>query len=592
MKVDPHTFAKPDQVAVEHIDLDIQVDFERKTISGRASLRINNKTGTDRLHLDSNRLSIKAVTTDDGKEARFRLGEASGALGRPLVVDITPDTKVVHIDYSTGSEAPALQWLDAAQTQDKKHPYLYTQSQAILARSWIPCQDTPSVRMTYNARVKVPRELLALMSAENPTKKNSAGIYEFRMPHPIPSYLFALAVGDIAFRSTSDRTGVYAEPSVVEKAAWEFAETPMMMETVEELYGPYRWQRYDLIVLPPSFPWGGMENPRLTFVTPTLLAGDRSLVATIAHELAHSWSGNLVTNASWNDFWLNEGFTSYLTYRIMEKVYGFDYAMMLSVQALQNLHREIRELGASSKDTHLKLDLAGRDPEEGVTSIAYEKGDFFLRTIESMVGRKRWDEFLNSYFKQFAFRSLTTEQFIDHLKRTLIESEPGLLEKIQLEAWVNGPGIPGNIVSVESRAFQKVEGELAQWLDGKAAAEVETSEWTTHEWIHFIRKLPSNLSADKMSELDKTFRLTDSTNAEILNEWLLQAITHGYKPAYPALEKFLASQGRRKYVKLLFTELARTGEGHALAARIYQAVRPLYHSVTRDAAERILRQSS
>jgi aminopeptidase N len=335
-----------------------------------------------------------------------------------------------------------------------------------------------------------------------------------------------------------------------------------------------------------------MENPRLTFVTPTLLTGDRSLVATIAHELAHSWSGNLVTNASWNDFWLNEGFTNYLTYRIMDKVYGTEYAMMLAVQAQQDLEREIQELGPTSADTHLKSNLAGRDPEEGVTAIPYDKGEFFLRTIEVAVGRKKWDEFLNGYFTKFAFQSLTTEQFLSYFKREMLASNPELEKKLQIDAWVYGPGLPTNIVKVDSETFQQVEKQLAMWLEGKPAAELNTKEWTTHEWIHFIRKLPKNVSHDRMKDLDTTFDLSDSRNAEILNEWLVQVITKEYEPGYPAVEKFLASQGRRKYIKRLFTELGKTEEGRKMAARIYQKVKSLYHSVTRDAAEKILQRAS
>ena len=587
MQIDPHTFARPEEVVVEHLDLDVRVDFDKKQIAGTASLKIQNKSGGDKLYLDINKLSIGKVTLNDGKEAAFTLGDVTGHMGQALIVPIQPDTKIVQIEYSTSPDAPALQWLQPAQTADKKHPFLYTQSQAILARSWVPCQDTPSVRMTYNAKVQVPSHLMAVMSAENPTERNAQGIYKFRMERPIPSYLLALAVGDIAFKATGENTGVYAERSMVEKVAWEFAETPKMMKAVERLYGPYKWGRYDIIVLPPSFPWGGMENPRLTFVTPTLVAGDRSLVSTIAHELAHSWSGNLVTNASWNDFWLNEGFTSYLTNRIMEEVYGADYAGMLSVLAMQDLQREVKEIGPAKPDTHLKLNLAGRDPEEGVTSIAYEKGEFFLRTIEAAIGREKWDAFLNRYFQQFAFQSLTTEQFLTYLKQQLPDSE--LQKRLQIDAWVYGPGIPENVVKVEARAFKEVDAALAQWQKGNKPGDLQTKDWTTHEWIHFIRHVPEQLSKEKMAELDAAFQFSHTKNAEILNEWLVQVIRKRFEPAYPALEKFLASQGRRKYVKLLFTELARTKEGRDMAQRIYERVRPLYHAVTREAAERVLR---
>ncbi len=589
MPLDPHSFSKPNEVIVRHLHLDIRVDFQQKKITGKASLQIQNKAGVDKLYLDVNRLSISKVTLDQGLESSFTLEKENKPMGQALVVSIRPETKEVHVEYSTSPEAAALQWLEPSQTQDKKHPFLYTQSQAILARSWIPCQDTPSVRMTYTARVQVPANLLAVMSAENSEKKNETGLYEFRMPQPIPSYLLALAVGDIAFRATGERTGVYAEPSIVEKAAWEFAETPKMMETVKQLYGPYQWERYDLIVLPPSFPWGGMENPRLTFVTPTLLAGDRSLVATIAHELAHSWSGNLVTNATWNDFWLNEGFTNYLTHRIMDKVYGEEYAKMLAVLQLQDLKREVAEIGPTSPDTHLKMNLAGRDPEVGVTAIPYEKGEYFLFTIEAAVGREKWDGFVNQYFKEFAFQSVATEQFVSYLRKHLVPAGSDLDKRIQVDAWVYGPGIPQNIVTFEAESLKKVNQELSKWVEGKPAAKLQTKKWTTHHWIHFIRSLPETLSAERMEELDRTFQFSGSTNAEILSDWLRQVILKRYEPAYPAIEKFLTSQGRRKYVKLLFTELIRTQEGRELAKRIYEKARPMYHSVTREVAERILR---
>jgi len=327
-----------------------------------------------------------------------------------------------------------------------------------------------------------------------------------------------------------------------------------------------------------------MENPRLTFVTPVLVAGDRSLVATIAHELAHSWSGNLVTNGSWNDFWLNEGFTNYLTHRIMETVYGKSYDSMLSVLSMQDLRKEVKDLGAQSADTHLKLSLEGRDPEEGVTAIPYEKGEFFLRTLEVEVGLKRFDEFLKEYFKTFAFQSMDTEKFIRYLYQQLPESR-----NFNVEAWIHGPGIPSNIISVRSEAFQQVESQLNDWLKGKQASQLDTHEWTTHHWIHFIRSLPPSIKALQIKELDDVFDFSSSKNAEIKSEWLLQVIARNYEPDFPEIERFLASQGRRKYVKLILTELSRTPEGKARARDIYERVKPLYHSIAREVAERALK---
>lgn len=446
--------------------------------------------------------------------------------------------------------------------------------------------------MTYEARVHVPPDLMAIMSAENSEKRNSTGIYEFRMPQRIPSYLLALAVGDIEFRSTGPRSGVYSEPSMVDSAAWEFAETEKMIEAVERLYGPYRWGRYDLIVLPPSFPWGGMENPRLTFATPTVVVGDRSLVALVAHELSHSWSGNLVTNVTWNDFWLNEGFTNYLDHRVMEALHGKDYDDMLSVLSMQDLEREVAELGPDNPDTQLKTNYTGRDPEDTATQIPYEKGQFFLRTIEAAVGRARFDEFLKGYFNHFAFQSITTEEFLDYLRKNLIHGDQQLEEQLQIDAWVYNPGIPSNIVKIHSTALAKVNSEMDAWITGRPAAQLQTAKWTTQEWMHFIRVIPSNVTNSQMSELDSTFHFSDSHNAEILNEWLLQAIKNQFKPAYPAIERFLSSNGRRKYVKFMFTALAKTPDGLEYGRQIYAKTRPTYHAVTRDLADRILHWST
>ena len=585
---DPHSFARPEDVAVEHLKLDLGVDFARRQLAGRASLRIRNKTAADRLLLDTRDLDIQRVTLDSGTATRFTLGEPVEFLGRVLEIEITPETQWVHIDYSTRPEAAALQWLDAQQTAGKTAPFLLSQSQAILARTWVPCQDTPGVRMTYEAILRVPRGLLALMSAENPTEKSADGVYRFQMPQAIPSYLLAIAVGDIVFRPLGERSGVYAEPPVIELAAWEFADTPKMIEAAERLYGPYRWGRYDLLVLPPSFPYGGMENPRLTFVTPTLLARDRSLVTLVAHELAHSWSGNLVTNATWNDFWLNEGFTNYFERRIMESLYGKDYVDMLWVLGSQDLETAFEEVGGDSPDSHLFLNLAGRDPDEGTGDVAYEKGSLFLRTIEEAVGRERFDRFLREYFDAHAFQSMDTAGFLAILQQSLLAGDTSLAERLQIQPWVYGPGLPPNAPEVRSAAFDQVDRQLQAFAQGTSAGQLQTQGWNTFQWLHFLRNLPEPLGKDRMADLDAAFHFTDSGNSEILNAWLLRAIESRYDPAYPALERFLTSMGRRKFLRPLYAELAKTPEGAELGLRIYEKARPSYHSVSRQTVDEIL----
>ncbi len=584
---DVHSFSRPTEAVVRHLDLDLRVDFEARTLSGKASLRFENRTRTDTLFLDTRDLTITGVTVgEDEAPADYRLGPPQPFRGQALAVPIAPETRQVHVYYSTRPEAAALQWLTPEQTAGGHHPFLFTQSQAILARTWVPCQDSPGVRFTYTATIRTDPDLLAVMSAQNPTRKAPDGLYRFNMPQPIPSYLLALAVGDLAFQPMSDRTGVYAEPALVAKAAWEFAETEQMMAAAEKLYGPYRWQRYDIIVLPPSFPFGGMENPRLTFATPTVLAGDRSLVALVAHELAHSWSGNLVTNATWNDFWLNEGFTTYLEHRIMEELHGRDYAEMLASLSFQDLQREMQTLPPA--DTHLHLDLHGRDPDEGMTAVPYDKGHFFLRTLEHIFEREKWDGFLRAYFNRFAFGTMTSARFLDYLRQQLVRGDRSLEEWLQLEAWVYEPGIPDNVYQPASRAFAQVDKALQAWQQGTPARTLNTTDWTTHHWLHFLRNLPEALSGDQMAELDAAFGFSETGNAEILHAWLLRAIANRYRPAYRALERFLTSQGRRKFLRPLYQKLAETPEGLALAKRIYRKARPTYHPISVRTVDEIL----
>jgi aminopeptidase N len=597
-------------VAIRHLDLDLTVDFASRRLSGSATLTLDRRSaGADRVVLDTRDLDIRGVTllageggaaegsgsgdgaADPGAPARFTLGDEVEYLGRPLTIPLRPDTRAVRVDYATSPDAGALQWLAPAETAGGRHPALFSQSQAALARTWVPCQDTPAVRMTYAARLRVPPDLLALMSAENPREKNAAGAYAFSMPQPIPSYLLAIAVGDYAFRPFDDRSGVYAEPAVVEAAAWEFADTPRMMAAAEALYGPYRWGRYDLLILPPSFPYGGMENPRLTFATPTVVAGDRSLVSLVAHELAHSWSGNLVTNATWNDFWLNEGFTTYCENRIMEAVYGRDYADMLAALGLQDLREKVAELGAGHPDTRLRYDLAGRDPDDGTTDIPYEKGRAFLRMLEGAVGRERWDAFLARYFATFAFRSMATAGFLDYLQAELLT--PGEVRDLRIDEWLYAPGLPANLPEVRAVRFERVDAQLAAWRGGAPAAALDVAGrdgegWTTHEWLRFIRNLPGDATPERLADLDAAFRFTASGNAEILTAWLERAVATGYRPADPALERFLVGVGRRKFLVPLYTALAKTPDGKARAQEIYAQARPGYHPVTRGTVDGIL----
>jgi leukotriene A-4 hydrolase/aminopeptidase len=583
---DIHSYANAQDVRVQHLDLDLNVDFEKRELSGSATWTFDNLTGTDHLMLDTRNLVIERVTLGDAAAA-FGFGDSSKTFGKALRIPISPSDRKVTIMYRTTEGADALQWLTPAQTAGGQRPFLFTQSQAILARTWIPCQDGPGVRFTYTARISCPPQLLAVMSAENPTAKNADGVYQFRMEQKIPSYLMALAVGDLEFRPLGTRSGVYAEASMIERCVYEFADTEKMIETAESLYGPYRWGRYDLLVLPPSFPFGGMENPRLTFATPTILAGDRSLVSLVSHELAHSWSGNLVTNATWNDFWLNEGFTVYFERRIDEAVYGKSFAEMQASLGLQDLREEMKRLGDHHRDTWLSLDLSGRDPDEGVGDVAYEKGYFFLRRIEESIGRERFDNFLKNYFNTYAFQPMTGKGFVNLLRRELLTT-PELEKQVNIQAWVYGPGIPDNCPQPQSDAFTKVEEQLSTWLGGMNARELKTDGWVTQQWLHFLRKLPASIPAARMDELDKQFMFTKSGNSEILCEWFQRCIENQYRKSYPTLEKYLIEIGRRKLVKPLYTKLAQNSADLEWAKNVYKEARPGYHAVTASTIDHIL----
>ncbi len=572
-----HSYANIDEVHTSHLDLNMNVDFEQKVIKGQATHTIVNSYNSKRFIVDVKDLTISKVTLGLKRTpATFRISESHPVFGSALEIDITAETKLVHIHYLTSSKSEAVQWLSPQQTANKTHPFLFTQGEAILTRTWIPCQDTPKNKISYSARVEVPKDLLAVMSAENLNKKNDLGLYNFKLNQPIPTYLIALAIGNLEFDQIDNRTGVYAEPALLKASVDEFKDTGKMLDAAEGLFGKYMWGRYDIIVLPPSFPFGGMENPRLTFATPTIIAGDRSLTALIAHEMAHSWSGNLVTNATWDDFWLNEGFTVYFERRIMESLYGKEYSNMLALLGKQDLDAELVNLtnAGQADDTKLKLSLKDRNPDDGMTDIAYEKGAALLTLIEQTVGRDKFDPFLTKYFEVYRFQSITTEDFIQHVEDNLLKPNNVVLN---LDEWINQPGLPDNCPIVESDKFINVEKLLKECLDGKS---IETSQWSTHEWLHFLRNFPATLTESQMIDLDKQFNFTNSGNAEIAAAWYEHVITNEYKQGYDALEQFLIRVGRRKFLTPLYKKMKEGKNTQTMALSIYGKARPNYHAVS------------
>jgi leukotriene A-4 hydrolase/aminopeptidase len=581
---DYHSYANPDEALVTHLNLDLSADFSTKKLIGSVQVTVKRQQeNADELILDTRDLVIFSVTSQ-GNDVAFELKAADENLGAALHIKMPKGSDTFTINYETSPTASGAQWLTPAQTAGKKYPFLFTQAQAIHARSFIPLQDSPQVRVTYTATIRTPKELLAVMSASNDPDTERDGVYEFNMPQPIPSYLIALAIGDLHFKAIGERTGVYAEPALLDSAAAEFEDTESMLIATENKYGPYGWDRYDLLILPPSFPFGGMENPRLSFITPTVIAGDKSLVSLIAHELAHSWSGNTVTNATWRDLWLNEGFTTYLTYRIMEMVYGEDRYNMEAVLGYQDLQAAINSL--TPADQILAIDLRGRNPDDVFSNIPYEKGALFLREIEQKIGRDNFDKFLLSYFEYFSFKSITTEEFIAYLDATLLSQYADKLDKARINAWIFEPGIPEGAAVPESDAFVNVDKARKQWLEGETNANMtQTQEWTVHQWLYFLNNMPELLQEKQLAELDAAFSLTASKNNEIAHSWLMIAVKNEYKPAYERLYEYLTTIGRNKLVKPLYRELSTTPDGKAFAKKAFEQAKPGYHPLTVSANE-------
>ena len=583
--MDTHTLSNYQDLPIINSHLELSVDFKERKLKGSVTHEFDKNRKDSVLKLDTKYLKIDSIQDSDGNNLEYSLGELDELLGSALSIKLNPKSKDVVIFYETTDKSEALDWLVPNQTAGKTFPFMYTQGQSIFTRSWIPIQDTPGIRITYSATIKTPENMMAVMSAANPQEIDTNNVYSFEMNQPIPPYLIALAVGNLEFKEIDFRTGVYAEPSMVEECANELIDMGKMVNVAEELYGKYDWDRYDVIVLPPSFPFGGMENPRLTFATPTIIAGDRSLVSLIAHELAHSWSGNLVTNATWNDFWLNEGFTVYFERRIMEALYGRDYSEMLALLGFQDLQNQIdNSLPAMQL---LRLNMMGKHPDDAMTDIAYEKGYFFLRMLEENIGRDKMDVFLKNYFKDHKFQTIVTEDFLFYLKENLLDDN---YKGLNIEQWVFESGIPENCPKVNSLRFKNAESSVTTFLEsGAEELKLKSEVWSTHEWLHFLKHLPGSLKFDQLADLDKVFNLSNSGNSEILAVWFLQSIKNDYRPAFENLEKFLLKIGRRKFLQPLYLELSKNKDHKIWAKNVYKKARQNYHYVSFNTIDKILK---
>lgn len=576
-----HTYSNIDSVRTKHLSWVATVDFARKQVNGTATWSFENKGHSKFIHFDTYDLTIKNITVN-GRKSNYYQTPFMEEYGSGLSIPIQDGDSIVSIEYNTGREATALQWLAPEQTAGKKMPYLFTQCESIHARSLIPCQDAPKNRITYDAKLTVPKGMLALMSAKNPTQKNEEGIYDFKMDIPVPTYLIAMAIGDIEYKAIDARSGVYTEPSMLQACADELSDIPSMIAVAEKLGGPYRWGKYDVLIAPPSFPIGGMENPILTFATPTIIAGDKSLVSLIAHELAHSWSGNLVTNANWNDLWLNEGFTTYFEKRIMENISDRSYVDMLWELDYQDLQNTLKDLGNDNPDTRLRVDLKGRHPGDAFSDIPYVKGAYFLRMLEENLGRAKFDAFLNQYFNHHAFTPTNTANCLAFMDQHLFGGDTLARNKLKVREWIFGTGLPDNCPHVIPQRFETVNTLREEFEKSSVLEPSTTQSWTTHEWLQFLRKLPRPTSITQLSYLDSKYSLSQTKNSEIACEWYKLGVASNYESCYVHLETFLARVGRKKFLEPLYMELLKNSNTNKKAATIFEKSKSNYHPQTAE----------
>jgi leukotriene-A4 hydrolase len=600
---DYHSYANTDQFVLRNVQIDVRVDLETKDISGAVGLNFKRlDPGATQLVLDTRNLMIIGVSqkaTDVlGATAKdqtvwvsrpFHLEKPDPILGSALVIDLPPNrktTELIRIEYETQPNAPDLQWLSPEQTAGGHKGFLYTRSEAIGARSWLPLQDTGQVRVTYKARIFTDSDVLAVMNAETDLKAKRNGDYSFVMPQQIPASSIALAVGDLQFKDTGARTGVYAEKPMLKAAANELAGMESMLAAGEKSFGPYRFARYDVVVMPPGFPDLRIDYPRLSFLSPTAIVGDKSMPPAVAGGLGGAWSGQVTGNATWRDRWLCDGFTAYFQTKLLELLYGQQRASMEAVADLQSLRRDLTVL--PPKDQVLTADLRGRDPKLALGAVSREKGRLFVNFLEAKFGGERFDAFVRGYFDHFAFKNIGTPEFNNYLDENLLQRFPGIVTREQVLAWEDESGVPADAVFPASSGFEPIDAARSAWLSGKLPSKKFGLDWTSLEWRYFLDNMPATLSANQLGDLDKAYGLTRSQNAEIESSWLVSAVRSQYQPAFTRLEEYLKTVGRAQLIVPLYSELNKTPSGAAWAKRVFPKARPTYHPETAAAVDAIL----
>ncbi|KAI9140711.1 peptidase family M1-domain-containing protein [Paraphysoderma sedebokerense] len=601
---DPNSFANTHQARVSHVHLDLTTDFARKVLYGSVVLDFVALDKATIVILDTSGLKVQKAEMG-GKELKFELSAHHEKFGSALSVTLPSAVEKgtqfkLKITYETGEKCTAAQWLAPEQTVGKKHPYLFTQCQAIHCRSLVPIQDSPVVKLTYSAAITVPSPLRALMSAlrtgdaPSPVLK-SHHVYKFNQPTSIPSYLIALAVGNLTGVDVGPRTTVFAEPEVVKEAASEFDETEEFIKIAENLITPYEWGRYDLLLLPASYPYGGMENSCLTFVTPTLLAGDKSLTDVIAHEISHSWAGNLVTTRNWEHFWLNEGWTMFIERKIIGRMKGEPHRQFSAIIGYKALEESIEHFGPSNRLTALKPDLKETDPDDAFSSVPYEKGFNFLYYLEQLLGGASvFEPYMKAYFQKFAHQSISTDDWKKYLYE-YFESHHGiekvkLLNTVEWDKWLNAPGLPPKKNVFDNTLASDAEKLAERWDRCRGKFDINEFEvsdlekFSSLQIVAFLEKLDSKepLPHQILQNMDNVYGLSNVRNSEIRFRWQLLCIRtfHAeYEPIYPHAAKFVVEQGRMKYVRPLYRALNKTKNGKQLALDTFHKNKMFYHPI-------------
>lgn len=578
---DSFSAADPHAIETKHLSLDLTVDFTANILRGSATHEVVNHTGTSTFVVDTRNLQIDGVSID-GKKTTWHYGPSATA-ATPVVIDITPSTRLVRIDYRTQG-GDGMKWLSAKQTRGRISPFVWTSSEPDLARTWIPLQDTPSVRQTYDATLHVPPGMLALMSAENPKAVVPNGVYHFEMRHAIPSYLIALAVGRMEFRALDERTGVYAEPELVDAAAYEMQQVPAMLAAAERVIAPYPFERYDMLFAPQFS--GGMENPQLNFLAADAITGNHPAIVEpsglIAHEMSHSWFGDYVTCSNWRDVWLNEGFATYYEKRIDEELSGWQRAEFGYYLDRGPLLDYINSK-PPARLTVLHRDFQGTE-RPSFTIIWYQKGEMFLKTMEDLLGRDLFDSVIRTYLERNGNHWVDDVSLVEALRDVATGGNASIESALQLDTWIYGTGLPSNMAGPSTSAtWDRIVAQAGAFRGGTRASSLDTASWGALEINYFLGQI-NDLIPSRFADLDEAFHFSTMRTAPL---WWYVAIARSQNPAYlPQLEEYLM----RGVINSLavWSDMSRTPAGVAYGRTVYPKAKDFYDSGTQRTIESYL----